>query len=274
MVKVKEDMTGWKMWEHGIPDSRLIVIKQVEDYVQPNGVHSAQWLCECNCDKKTKFVVRSNDLRGGHTKSCGCLQIERATNAVKKYNKYKLNLIDEHGLYGIGYCSNTGRKFYFDMDDYNKIKDYCWHERKYTNNYSVPMTRLSKNDAKTMTLPNNEIVNVRDIRFHYLIYGKYSDHLDRNPFNNRKYNLRIATFKENSRNISVGSKNTSGFIGVSIDKRYNKWRAYITVNGRQISLGMFEHKDDAIRARLEGEVKYFGEFSSQRHLFEKYNIKV
>ena len=44
MVKVKEDMTGWKMWEHGVPDSRLTVIKQVEDYVTPKGQHHSQWL--------------------------------------------------------------------------------------------------------------------------------------------------------------------------------------------------------------------------------------
>ena len=43
---------------------------------------------------------------------------------TKKTNIYELNLHDENGLYGVGYCSNTNRKFYFDMDDYNKIKDY------------------------------------------------------------------------------------------------------------------------------------------------------
>lgn len=49
MVKVKEDMTGWKMWEHGVPNSRLIVIKQVDDYVSLKGEHRAQYLCKCNC---------------------------------------------------------------------------------------------------------------------------------------------------------------------------------------------------------------------------------
>lgn len=53
----------------------------------------------------------------------------------KKYNRYDLNLKDEHGLYGVGYCFNTGHEFYFDMDDYDKIKDYCWSEDK-TKNYS------------------------------------------------------------------------------------------------------------------------------------------
>ena len=31
MVKTKEDMTGWNMWEHGVPDSKLTVIKQTDD---------------------------------------------------------------------------------------------------------------------------------------------------------------------------------------------------------------------------------------------------
>ena len=31
MVKVKTDMTGWNMWDHGVPESKLTVIKQVED---------------------------------------------------------------------------------------------------------------------------------------------------------------------------------------------------------------------------------------------------
>lgn len=33
MVKVRKDMTGWNMWEHGVLDSKLTVIKQAEDYV-------------------------------------------------------------------------------------------------------------------------------------------------------------------------------------------------------------------------------------------------
>ena len=51
MVKVKEDMTGWIMSEHGVPDSKIKVIKQTEDYIKKNGQHVAQWLCECMCEK-------------------------------------------------------------------------------------------------------------------------------------------------------------------------------------------------------------------------------
>ena len=38
-------------------------------------------------------------------------------------------------------------------------------------------------------------------------------------------------------------------------------------------LGHFDNKDDAIRARLNAEVKYFGEFAPQKHLYEQYGIK-
>lgn len=45
MVKVREDMTGWNMWEHGVEDSRVTVLKQIEDIVGKNGRVAAQWLC-------------------------------------------------------------------------------------------------------------------------------------------------------------------------------------------------------------------------------------
>ena len=34
----KIDMTGWVMAEHGVPDSRLTVIKEVEPYINAKGL--------------------------------------------------------------------------------------------------------------------------------------------------------------------------------------------------------------------------------------------
>ncbi len=36
------------------------------------GAHNS-WLCECSCDKKTRFVVSIGSLRSGRTRSCGCI---------------------------------------------------------------------------------------------------------------------------------------------------------------------------------------------------------
>lgn len=78
MVKVREDMTGWNMWEHGVPDSRLTVIKQTEDYVNPNGKRLAKWLCICNCQEHNKIEATGSNLKSGRTKSCGCFAREEA----------------------------------------------------------------------------------------------------------------------------------------------------------------------------------------------------
>ena len=263
MVKVKEDMTGWKMWEHGIPDSRLTVIAQAEDYIKPNGKHLAQWLCECNCKAHNKIIVISESVKSGHTKSCGCIQkeftITKNQKQFRKTNIYNLNLEDENGLYGVGYCLNTGNRFYFDMDDYNKIKNYCWSEVKCKDKqYTYVQARHSETG--------------KIIRMHNLIVGKYYDHVDRNPLNNRKNNLRPANAQENSRNRSLTSKNSSGFIGVYWQKNIKKWSARIGLNSKDLNLGYFTNKEDAIKARLEAEAKYFGEFAPQRHLFEQYKI--
>lgn len=160
MVTVREDMTGWNMWEHGVPDSRLTVIQRTDDYIQPNGKHIAQWICRCNCENQSIITVKGSLLRYGETKSCGCLQKEIAANMCKQRNvehahplskdeNLQLNLEDEHGLYGIGHCHNTGREFYFDMGDYDLIKDYCWTESK---DYRCDYYYLRAYDAQTQKI--------------------------------------------------------------------------------------------------------------------------
>ena len=103
--------------------------------------------------------------------------------------------------------------------------------------------------------------------------GCIIDHADRNKSNNRKRNLRQATVSQNNMNRKL-RKNNSGIAGVTLNKRDNKWRAVITLNKKYIWLGDYADKDDAIKARLLAEVKYFGDFAPQRHLFEQYGIEV
>lgn len=250
MVKVKEDMAGWNMWEHGVPDSRLTVIKQVEDYVDIYGRRKARWACKCSCGTPWIIVEQSN-IKNGHTKSCGCYDIEMTIKASKKYNEYNLT-----GDFGIGYTSNTGEEFYFDLEDYDKIKEYCWRaERK----AGMKALRAS--------------INRKTICMHQLLGFNGYDHIDRNELNNMKSNLRPCTLTENSQNRSLQSNNKSGVAGVSWNKGIQKWHSYITVNKKRINLGYFIDKDEAIKARLEAESKYFKEFAPQKHLYEQYEIK-
>lgn len=257
MIKVKEDMTGWVMAEHGVPESRLTVIKRAEDYIAPDGRHTAQWLCECSCKKHNRIVVRGSYLKNGKTKSCGCINKEMSAkylinNGYGK-GKRKENKKDLTGEYGIIWAGNTNEKIYFDLEDSEKILKYYWTI-----------------DAEGYP---GAYINGKRVKMHTLLGLKYYDHKDRNRLNNRRSNLRPATVQENSRNRTKQSNNTSGVIGVSWNKRANKWIAYISPQQKtRIWIGYYINKNDAIIARLKAEKEYYGEFAPQRDLFDKYGI--
>jgi hypothetical protein len=235
--KLFKDLTGLMF-------GRWFVIKRVENnkYGQP------RWLCKCNCEKQTEKIIYSNNLVSGKTQSCGCLAKELMKERLRKYNTYDLS-----GEYGIGYTSK-GEEFYFDLEDYSKIKDNYWY----------------KDDTGYMC----SIKNKDKIYMHKIIVSDYTitDHDSRVKTDNRKVNLRNANTFENSRNSSLAKNNTSGVIGISYDIRNKKWKARIVYKLEEIWLGRFINKKDAIKARLQAEKEYFGEFAPQRHLFEEYNI--
>lgn len=179
--------------------------------------------------------------------------ITHRNNGCKKYNKYKLN-----GEFGIGIASNCDEEFYFDLEDYNKIKEYCWYKD------------FSTGYMKTKTSDNRWIYLHRFITDNQF---KTVDHINRNKLDNRKENLRNATKKQNILNRDgVISTNTSGITGVYFNSKRNKWQSQICVDNKITYLGIFTHKEDAIKCRLQAEFEYFKEFAPQRHLFKQYGI--
>ena len=50
---------------------RLLVLERSDDYITSNGRKHVMWKCLCDCGNIIN--VRSENLRNGHTKSCGCL---------------------------------------------------------------------------------------------------------------------------------------------------------------------------------------------------------
>lgn len=253
MVKVREELTGRIF-------GRLTVLYQTNDYIDKNGKHYSNWECQCCCENKTILQVRGSQLlkRNG-TQSCGCIQKEIAKNTGiknKKINKYDLS-----GEFGIGWTSNTNKEFYFDLEDYDKIKEYCWAEHKMSGRNYVA---LEARDMKTNKL----------IRMSNLLGFKNYDHINRNTLDNRKENLREATNRENSINKNKLPTNTSGVIGVHYDKQTGMWVARINYKpNKRIVICRSCNKEDAIKARLMAEAKYYGNFAPQRHLFEQYGIK-
>ncbi len=89
------------------------------------------------------------------------------------------------------------------------------------------------------------------------------DHKDRNSFNNRRSNLRLATASQNSANSISKKRSNSGFRGVCRHKRKlsKQFIAYINrANGRR-NLGYHHKAEDAARAYDVEAKKTWGEFA-------------
>ena len=73
----------------------------------------------------------------------------------------------------------------------------------------------------------------------------------------------MATNTENNMNTKLSKLNTSGYKGVSYNKRCKKWSAFIAHNKTKMNLGYFDNKEDAIRARVNKAKLIFGDFINQ-----------
>ena len=84
---------------------------------------------------------------------------------------------------------------------------------------------------------------------------KQVDHEDTNKLNNKIWNLRLATNKQNQDNKKKQKNNTSGVTGVSWCKRTKKHRVQIKYNSKPLNLGDFNKsdKDKAIAVRIAAE---------------------
>lgn len=138
---------------------------------------------------------------------------------------------------------NTGDIFLIDKEDLEIIKkEKFWHIDK----------------------SNGYVRTGNGIKLHRLIMqcdkNLCVDHLNGIRHDNRKNNLRVCTQNQNAKNLKLSKLNSTGFKGVS--KRGNKFRAKITHNGKQISLGTFENIVDAVNAYDCANILFFGEYAS------------
>ncbi len=88
------------------------------------------------------------------------------------------------------------------------------------------------------------------------------DHINHNPFDNRKLNLRLTTELYNLKNRKgKNCTNKSGYRNVSWNKNVCKWAVTIKVNGVQHRLGFFDDVEEAAKHAKVMRKKLFGEFA-------------
>lgn len=190
-----------------------------------NNHRMSYWNCVCDCSPD-KIIEKSwTEIFHRKYPSCGCMEEECAPRTTT----YNIS-----GNFGIATMSN-GLCFYFDIEDYDKIKYHSWacNDNKYIR---------TKIKEKNIYL-SRHIMNCPK--------GLYVDHIDGNVFDNRKCNLRIVTNQENNRAYKRKQKGTSSkYFGVVFLKNKDKkpWRAGLGYNGKFFYLGVYDTEEEAALA--------------------------
>lgn len=143
-------------------------------------------------------------------------------------------------------CKEIARAI-IDLEDVDNIKIYKW--------YMNPSGYII-NRGKNIGFLHRFIMDCPD--------DLVVDHINHNPLDNRKENLRICTQEQNMCNQSIRKDNKSGCPGVYYVERKSKWVAQIRINKKTKHLGYFNTIEEAIEARRQAEIEYFGEFAPTR----------
>ena len=143
-----------------------------------------------------------------------------------------------------------------DPHDYPWLSKFKWHVVT-QNGYFYACRRPSVGEFRTSrsVWMNREILNAPP---RLLV-----DHHNHDTLDNRKSNLRLATYAENGYNRRKLKKSKSSrFKGVSFHKKRNVWRAVISTTGRSIHLGEFKSELQAAKA-YDGAAKlHFKDFAN------------
>jgi hypothetical protein len=157
-----------------------------------------------------------------------------------------------------------GKYAIVDPEDYDRLRKYKWHVQKSAHTfYAVHSLTNGKKEPRKNLQMHNLVINVPP--------GMYCDHINHKGFDNRKANLRAASGTQSVWHRRKFIGRTSGgckrpsrskYKGVDWAHDMKRWRARIRVNGKRISLGLFENEIDAAKAYDEAAKKYHGQFAS------------
>lgn len=137
-----------------------------------------------------------------------------------------------------------GKNAIVDATDYD-----CLNEQNWSMNAGYAAFR----DGNRCVLMHRLLLNFPE--------GMEIDHINGNRLDNRRANLRICSHMENLANRGKNSNNTSGFKGVTFDKKKKLYVAQLKRDSKNVFLGYSATPEGAALIRRTAEIQHFGEFA-------------
>lgn len=151
----------------------------------------------------------------------------------------------------------------FDIDDIPLVSKYRWRS-------TIKGTKLTSTYVVTNIKAKG---HVEVIYFHRLIMnapkGIEVDHIDGNPLNNQKSNLRFATRSQQLMNTRMRSDNSLGIKGIACDKRKNVYKVEIQKDNIRYYFKDFDCIAKAAYGRKIAQDVLFGDYSSKSQINEE-----
>ena len=192
-----------------------------EKFIRRDEHGHAIWLFVCDCG--TFHVARMDSVKRSKHKSCGCVpKLAKTKHGQHKSPEYAAwqSLVQR--------CNNPRAQAYKNYGGRGIAVNKRW--LKFEN-------FLADMGPRPSTKHSIDRIDVN---------GNYT-----------RSNCRWATRTTQNRNTRTFSTNTSGYRGVTFDKKSGKWRAYIYVKNKHIHLGMFYTKAAALLSRIKAERRHW-----------------
>jgi len=140
--------------------------------------------------------------------------------------------------------------------DFEYLNQWKWFAQKQRSRYRVLHGTYEKGTGKKGINLMHRVVAER-----MGILAPQIDHIDLNPLNNQRENLREATPSQQGYNRGLQQNNTSGVKGVIYEKRTGRWVPRVKCDGKTHYAGSYTDKEEARRVVVALRRKLHGEFA-------------
>lgn len=130
-----------------------------------------------------------------------------------------------------------GKYALVDDNDFENVSNYKW----YCSSMGYASRTEIKGGKRKEVLMHRFLLNAQK--------GVEVDHINRNPLDNTRKNLRFCTRSENNHNRGLNRNNSSGYTGIYWHKKAQKWQAQIMLDKKRVNIGLFDDKLLAFKER-------------------------